>query len=134
MRLSTSVTPGARQAARSASWRSTQERTVPFRITSLPLVSTLMLLASDSALRRNASSILALISVGATRGRREGVDDALDALDPPHRVLGARALVMPFGVSFDRDPAVFHDDLHVLRGVGQLRLLRTSSRVTVCKS
>ena len=40
MRLSTLVTPGARHAARSASSRSAQERTLPLRITSLPLAST----------------------------------------------------------------------------------------------
>jgi hypothetical protein len=32
------VTPGSDHATRSASWRLSQERTVPLRITSLPLV------------------------------------------------------------------------------------------------
>src|SRR5213076_1092010 len=45
-----------------------QERTVPRSTTSPPLASTVMRLASISALRRNASSILLLISAGATRG------------------------------------------------------------------
>ena len=67
MWLSTLVTPGALQAARSASCRSAQDRTLPLRITSLPLASTVMRLASTSALRRKASSILLLISEGATR-------------------------------------------------------------------
>ena len=68
IRLSTLATPGAAQAAFSASWRSAHELTVPLRITSLPLVSTVTWVASMSAARRNASSILRLISVGATRG------------------------------------------------------------------
>jgi hypothetical protein len=66
--LSTWATPGAHHAALSASWRSAHDRTVPLRMISLPLVSTVMWLASNSALRRKASSILRLISMGATRG------------------------------------------------------------------
>jgi hypothetical protein len=50
IRLSTLVTPGAAQAARSASWRSAQERTVPLRFTAPPSVSTAMRAASSSAL------------------------------------------------------------------------------------
>src|SRR6201999_2495831 len=69
MRSSTFVTPGADQATRSASSRSIHERTVPVRITSLPLVSTTMRLASTSALRLNASWIFLLISEGSARGR-----------------------------------------------------------------
>ena len=64
----TLVTPGADQATRSASSRSIHERTVPLRTTSLPLVSTMMRLASTSALRLNASWIFFLISVGSARG------------------------------------------------------------------
>ena len=66
IRLSTLATPGADQAARSASRRSAHERTVPLKMTSLPMVSTVIRLASISAARRNASSILRLISEGAT--------------------------------------------------------------------
>jgi hypothetical protein len=58
------VTPGANQAARSASSRSAQDRTVPLSITSPPLASTVTRLASTSALHRNASSIFCLISAG----------------------------------------------------------------------
>ena len=42
MRSSTLVTPGARQATRSASSRSSQERTFPLSMTSPPLVSTVI--------------------------------------------------------------------------------------------
>ena len=42
MRSSTLVTPGARQATRSASSRSIQERTFPLSMTSPPLVSTVI--------------------------------------------------------------------------------------------
>jgi hypothetical protein len=45
--FSTSVTPGAAQAAISASSRSAQERTVPLRMTLLPSVSTEIRLASS---------------------------------------------------------------------------------------
>lgn len=57
MRLSTLLTRGAAQVARSASSRSAHDLTVPRRMTSLPLASTVMRLASSSALRRKASSI-----------------------------------------------------------------------------
>jgi hypothetical protein len=66
IRFSTFVTPGIVQATRSASCRSAQDRTAPERMTSPPRVSTVMRLASISALRRNASSIFRWISVGAT--------------------------------------------------------------------
>src|SRR4030081_2844070 len=59
---------GRRQATRSASSRSIQERTVPFSITSLPFASTVIRLASTSAFRMNASWILRLSSEGSTLG------------------------------------------------------------------
>ena len=68
MRFSTLETPGADQAARAASSFSASERTVPCRVTLPPSTSTVMRLASSSADRLNASSILALSSVGATLG------------------------------------------------------------------
>src|SRR6266403_728535 len=68
IRSSTLVMPGADQATRSASSRSIQERTVPFNITSLPLASTVIRLASTSAFRLNASMILRLSSEGCTLG------------------------------------------------------------------
>jgi len=46
MWFSTEVTPGADQAARSASCFSAQERTVPLRMTLLPRSSTVMRCAS----------------------------------------------------------------------------------------
>ena len=49
--FSTAVTPGACQAARSASARSAQDLTVPVSVTLEPTVSTVMLPASSSALR-----------------------------------------------------------------------------------
>src|ERR1700730_12772211 len=66
--FSTCVTPGARQAADSASSRSAHERTVPLRITLPPIASTEIRFASTTALRLNASSILVLISTGDTMG------------------------------------------------------------------
>src|ERR1700716_3624876 len=50
------------------------------------------------------------------------VADALDAFDPQHRVLGAGALVVPLGASFERQPAVLGDHLYVRGGVRELRL------------
>jgi hypothetical protein len=55
MRFSPFVTPGASQAARSASSRSAQDRTMPCRMTSPPLASTLIRFASSCALRFNFS-------------------------------------------------------------------------------
>src|SRR3982074_2792216 len=60
MRSSTLVIPGADHATRSASSRSIQERTVPSSITSLPFTWTLILLASPSAFRLQASMLLPL--------------------------------------------------------------------------
>src|ERR1700693_4421860 len=64
--FSTFATPGADHAARSASFFSAHERTLPISLTVEPCVSTVMRRASTSALRRRASSILLLISVGET--------------------------------------------------------------------
>src|SRR5260370_42556520 len=69
MRLSTLLTPGALHAARSACSRSAHDRTVPLKVISLPFASTVLRLASISAARRNASSILRLISIRRTSGR-----------------------------------------------------------------
>src|SRR5712675_1922336 len=65
---STLVTQAPDQPTRSASSRSIHERTVPFNITSLPLASTVIRLASTSAFRLNASMILRLSSEGCTLG------------------------------------------------------------------
>jgi hypothetical protein len=62
------VTPGSDHAASSASWRSSQERTMPLRITSSPLVSIVVRLASTSALCLSASYIFIKISAGSARG------------------------------------------------------------------
>ena len=62
------MTPGAAQAARAASSFSAHERTVPRRVTLPPSTSTVIRLASISALRRNAFSIFDLSSIGDTRG------------------------------------------------------------------
>src|ERR1019366_9475759 len=59
---STWQTPGAAQAARSASLRSAHERTLPRRTTLFPLTSTLMRVASSSVVRRNAFSIFVFTS------------------------------------------------------------------------
>jgi hypothetical protein len=48
----------------------TPDRTVPLRVISPPLASTVMRFASISALRRNASSIWRLMSAGATESPR----------------------------------------------------------------
>ena len=58
---------GARHAARSASRRSAQDRTVPVRVTCPPSAVTFTRSASTSAMRLSAASILALISERATR-------------------------------------------------------------------
>src|SRR5712664_3155548 len=67
-RFSTWETPGAAQAARSASLLSAHERTLPRTVTLPPETSTVMRRASISALRLSASSIFILMSVGLTRG------------------------------------------------------------------
>ena len=67
-RSSTSVTPGAAQAARSASCRSAHECTLPLRITFPSCALTWTRLASISALRLKAASILSWTSVVLTRG------------------------------------------------------------------
>src|SRR5207302_3362798 len=64
----TLVTPGADQAARSASFFSAHDRTLPRSLTVLPSTSTVIRRASSSALRRRASSILLFTSVGETLG------------------------------------------------------------------
>ena len=68
IKFSTLETPGAAQAARSASCFSANERTVPRSVTLRPSTSTVTRLASTAALRLKASSILFLSSVGETRG------------------------------------------------------------------
>ena len=66
--FSTLTTPGVAHAARSAASFSAQDRTVPRRTTAPPSASTVMRFASTSALRRKASSIFRLISLGGIRG------------------------------------------------------------------
>jgi hypothetical protein len=66
VRLSTFATPGARHAASSASSRSAHEAAP--QNDPHPTFSTVTRLASISAARRTASSILRLISMGVTRG------------------------------------------------------------------
>ena len=68
MRLSTETTPGADQACRAASSFSAQDRTVPLSMTLPPSTSTVMFLASSSAVRTNASSIFFFSSDGETFG------------------------------------------------------------------
>ena len=68
IRFSTAVTPGADQAARSASSLSAHERTVPLKITLLPCTSTVIRCASVCALRMSACSIFCLSSDGVTPG------------------------------------------------------------------
>src|SRR5213593_421161 len=68
MRFSTEVTPGANHAVRSASSRSAQDRTIPFKITLLPCTSTVIRWASVSALRISACSIFCWSADGVTRG------------------------------------------------------------------
>ena len=72
MRLSTDTTPGADQACRSASSFSAQDRTVPLSVTLPPSTSTVMFLASNSAVRTNASSIFFFSSDGETLGLTQG--------------------------------------------------------------
>ncbi len=66
----TSVTPGALHAADPASSRSSQELTVPARVTLPPSAETSMFSASISASRLRAFSIASLIAVGWTLGLR----------------------------------------------------------------
>jgi hypothetical protein len=79
IRSSILVTPGAAQAARSASCRSAHDFTVPRRITSLPLASTVMRLASSSALRRK---VLLVISSGLDTFSKATYQDTLRAAGP----------------------------------------------------
>ena len=130
MRLSTLVTPGARQAARSASCRSAHDRTLPLRITSLPIGFDGDALGIDLGVAAKGFLDLALDLGGHDAGLEDDqVADPLDASDAPHCVLGAGALVVPLGVPFERDPAVLDDHLHVFGGVRELALsAATASR------
>jgi hypothetical protein len=65
---STELTPGADHAARSASLRSAQERTLPRRITVSFTTVTLIWFMSSSAARRNAFSIAVFTSEGRIDG------------------------------------------------------------------
>jgi hypothetical protein len=121
--FSTFVTPGAHHAALSASWRSAHDRTVPLRMISLPLVSTVMRLASNSALRRKASLDPALDLHG--RNPRLDLDRVGDALDPSHApncLLGSGPLVVPLHLAFERQPAALDDHPYPLPRVWKLAL------------
>src|ERR1700730_13826121 len=154
IRLSTFLTPGAAQAARSASWRSAQDRPAPLRTTSLPFASTVIRLASTSALRPRPcgaseddittvrfhrdpagldlgappESFLDLLLDFARSGPRletNRVDDALDAIDPPDRPLRLGALIIPLYLPLERDPSLVDDHLDVLAGERQSALNRS---------
>src|SRR5712692_4559168 len=127
IRFSTAVTPGADQAARSASSRSAQERTIPFRPTLLSCTSTAIRCASSSALRTSASSILLLRSDDVGRGltamRLLTPPDARQAVDDPFGVL---LLVLPLYIAFERDPSVRDGHLEVLHRYEGVRLERAN--------
>src|SRR4030088_2885307 len=95
--------PGAPHAAPSAPRRSAQERTPPLRITSPPFASTVTWLASISALRRDASSILRLISLAAIYGF-SWIRDALDPAEAAHGVFRPFTLVIPLDLPFKCHP------------------------------
>ena len=78
IRFSTSVTPGADQAARSASRRSAHDRTLPVRITLLPWVVTWICSAFVSAVRTSASSIFLVELLGRRPDTRP--DERIDHL------------------------------------------------------
>src|ERR1700730_13084607 len=83
IRSTTLVTPGADQATRSASSRSIHDRTVPFRMISLPFVC----------------------GFGAWLHSYH-VTDALHALQPAHCVFGSLTLILPFDLTLEGHPAV----------------------------
>ena len=119
MRLSTTVTPGADQATRSASSFSAQVRTVPRRTILSSSMSTSMLSASVSALRTRAASIFRLSSAGSAR--RPGPDgdqvgDAAYAGEPLDDAFGLALLELPVRLAAQRDPAVGDGDPDAVRG------------------
>ena len=88
---------------------------MPSRVISPPLASTVMRFASISALRRNASSILRLISAGTVFGLTANqVADALDPFQPLYRFLCSLPLVVPLNLAFKRNPPLLNDYLDVL--------------------
>ena len=110
--FSTPETPGAAQAAHSASSRSVQELTVPRRVT-LPLAaSTEIFPASSSAARSRACSILCLTSPTETFG---GLDaDLVRYAGYPNQVAHGAfrryLFVVKSQFAFERNPAVFDND------------------------
>src|SRR3982074_2887862 len=61
------------------------------------------------------------IGLGA-RLELDQVADALDAFDPPYRILRGLALVLPLDLAFERHPAILDHDFDVLRRDRQLAL------------
>jgi hypothetical protein len=53
---------------------------------------------------------------GDARFHYDQIGDALDASDASNRVLGPRALIIPFSRALERDPPVPDHDLHVFGG------------------
>ena len=125
MRSSTFVTPGAAHATCSASSRSTQDRTEPLSVTLPPLASTAMWLASITALRWKASSILRFTSAAATAGviRRELLTP-LNSFQPADSSCRPFLLEIPFNLAFERNPPVSDNRFYVLCAAGQLTLDR----------
>jgi hypothetical protein len=105
IRLSTLVTRGDAHAPRSASSRSAEDRTEQCKITSPPRASTMILSASISALRVNASSILDLTSKPVTPGRNR-IEFVIPFIpfDASCGPLGSLSLVIPPDLSFERYP------------------------------
>ena len=95
---------------------------MPLRTTSPPCVSTVIRLASTSALRRNASSIFCLISTGfgSSRGwRRIKLLTPFTPLDPTHRPFRVVPLVIPLDLALEGHPAVLDNRFDVLPRAGQ---------------
>ena len=79
-----------------------------------------------------------LLDLGLDLGRRDlrfksyEVGDALDAPGASGGLFGARALIVPFGRTFERDPTVLDHDFHILGRVGSsfLRALTASRAIS----
>ena len=117
MKSVTSFTPGAAQAAASASSLSAQELTFPRKVTLPPSACTLICCASNIAFRLSAASICALTSVGATFGLTV---IALATPFTPVRYcdcpLGGRPLEFPVNLAFQSQEAFLHRHLNPILG------------------
>ena len=105
---------------------------MPLRTTSPALAATVMRLASTSALRRKASSILRSISLATTRGLSS--IELVIPLTPFTRALGSYPLELPLNLAFERDPTFANYELELLGTVGSRFLIAATASCAISGS